>query len=121
MPTGSASGSADADGERGLDLGRGMERAKDGDRRDRRAGKRRRHVAGDARETKNVDVDLLPGVAQLLERGAVEVPQAEIERLARDRLRDDLAMALVLVPDPGRAEIGAVRVKALSDQQIDMA
>src|SRR4029079_7844150 len=113
--------SADAIGERGLDLLAGVQRAEHGDRVDGRRSECRRYVRRDAGKPDHLDVQLLTRGLHGLQIRPRVMPQAELERVPHDALLDLVPMGRKLVTDRRADEVGAVGVEAFLDQQIDMA
>ena len=74
--------SANAVGQRRLDLGAGVQRAKHNDRVDRRACQFRAYVARDSGQTKHVNAQPFVFFPHGLKIGVRVVPYARIERLA---------------------------------------
>src|SRR4051794_34654237 len=108
-------------GKGGLDRRAGVERAQDLDRADRGAGELGRDVAGDAGEAEHADVERLAAGDRRLEVVAAVVAQAEVEALPGRGTPGHVGVTLELVADGGADQVGAVRVEAFLDQQVDPA
>src|SRR5689334_8892052 len=113
--------SAHAIGECVFDLLAGMKGAEHGDRFNGRHSKRSAHIGCEARQPEHLDVKLLAGGFHRLQILARVVPQAELERVPHDGLFDFLAMSRKLVADRRANKVRSVGIKALVDQEIDMA
>jgi hypothetical protein len=119
--TSDRSGSLDPIGQCGLDRGAGVQRAHHDERSDGRTCELRRDIGGNRRQAQHMDLERLPGCPNRFQIFPAEMPQTEVEALARDRMLDDVVVPLKLISDRGADEVGSVRVKAFPHHEIDMA
>src|SRR5687767_9131910 len=114
-------GSASSVGEGGFHLRTRVQCSQHFDRADRRPCEFGGDVIGYAGETQHVDLERLPGSADLLQVVARKVPQAKIQRLARHRTPGRVGMALELVADRSSDEVGSIGVELFRHQKVDVA
>src|SRR3990170_1857783 len=114
-------GSADAIGQRALDVFAGVKGAEHRDRFNGRQSERRRHVRGNGGEPEHLDVKLFTGSFDGLQIRARIVPETKLQRMPHDRFPDLLAMSRKLIADRRANEVRAVGIKAFLHQQIDVA
>jgi hypothetical protein len=112
--------SANPVGKSGIYGGTGMQRSQHGDGSNRRAGKLRSDIPGNAGEPQHTDMDHLAGGKSRLQIFSAEMTQPKLHLLAPNRLLDGIGMPLELVSDGGPDKVGSVRVEPFLNHQIDM-
>src|SRR5690242_10171315 len=113
--------SARSVGEGGPDRRTGVQSAEHDNRGNCLAGELGGHIWSDTGQAQDMDVQLLPGVTRRLQIFAAVLPQTQIQALSISGALDHLRVAFELIPDRRPNEIGAVRIKALPDHEIDLA
>ena len=108
-------------GKRGLDGRACMQRAKDLDRADGLARQLRRNVSRNRGQSENLYGQHLARSTHALEVIPAVVPQAKVQLLSCDGLLQRQIVAVEQAPNCRPDCVGAIRIKALSDQKVDVA
>jgi hypothetical protein len=88
---------------------------------DRLPGQLRRDIISDTGETKNLDVQHFAGRLHGFKVLTAVMAQAQVKLAAVDRFPDGIVVPIELVANGRPDEVGPVGVKALLDQEINMA
>jgi len=113
--------SANAIGQRALDLLGRVKRTQNGDRFNGRQGECRRHIGRNASEANHFDVQLFTSRFDRLQICAREMAETQLQRMPYDRFLDFLRMSRKPITDRGPNEVGAVGFWATANTAIDMA
>lgn len=104
-----------------LDRGTGLQGTEDVNGSDRCAGEIGGNIGGNNRKAKDLNVQHLARRLHRLQILPAVVPQAKFQALPGERLSDRIIMAIEMIADRRTYEIGAVGVKSLLNEKVDMA
>ena len=110
-----------AAGQRLPDGSARLKSAEDRNRADRRFRQSGRDVGRDASEPDHLDLKALSGGDGSLEIGTAEMLKTERQRASRDGLPEHIGVLGELITNGRPHEVGAIRIEALLDQEVDVA